>query len=436
MWKTEIREVLPSLFLLINSVTWFSLTWFAIRDLLAGSSFSNLLLISSSYFGALILSAVIGATLLQKKMRTKTPLVLWVLLGAVACILSAVLAPEKNSINAIFVSLPLGALAGLGIPSCLGFFADTAKIKRRGIVGAVMFFVIQALTVVIYVPISTVTIDYQFLVLGIWRLLAATSILFFKPREKMEIEHIPSLLNIIRERTFLLYFVPWFLFTIVNFVEQPLLEQYFGPELYGTYTLALILIFSVSAFLGGAICDFKGRKISGILGFILLGLGYAFLSLLPRTAVSQILYVLFDGVAWGILYVTFIFVIWGDISEEKNREKYYLLGCMPFLFSNLIEVLVQPFVASIAIEASFSFASLFLFLAVLPLVVAPETLPEKVMKERELKTYLEKAQKIAGKTLRIDYAEKQCEKKDEEVSLEFRVPEDDEKARQLAEEHY
>ena len=103
----------------------------------------------------------------------------------------------------------------------------------------------------IYVPISTVTIDHQFLVLGVWRLLAATSILFFKPREKLEIERIPSLLNIIRERTFLLYFVPWFLFTIVNFVEQPLLEQYFGPELYGTYTIALILIFSVAAFLGG-----------------------------------------------------------------------------------------------------------------------------------------------------------------------------------------
>ena len=45
----------------------------------------------------------------------------------------------------------------------------------------------------------------------------------------------------------------------------------------------------------------------------------------------------------------------------------------------------------------FSFASVFLFLAVLPLIYAPETLPEKNMKERELKTYIKKAQQIAQK---------------------------------------
>jgi hypothetical protein len=38
-----------------------------------------------------------------------------------------------------------------------------------------------------------------------------------------------------------------------------------------------------------------------------------------------------------------------------------------------------------------------LFLAVLPLFYAPETLPEKVRKERELKFYVEKAQEVAQK---------------------------------------
>ena len=437
MWKVEIREVLPSLFLVINSVTWFSLTWFAIRDQLVGSSFNTILVVSFSYFGALILSAIVGATLLQKKLRTKTPLLLWVLLGAAACMLSTILAPEKNSINLVFVALPLGFLSGLGIPSCLGFFAEAAKIKRRGIIGAVMFFVIQGFTVLIYVPISSVTIDHQFLVLGVWRLLAAASVLFFRPQEKLDGESITSLSKIIRERTFFLYLVPWFLFTVVNFVEQPLLENYFGAELYSTYTLALILIFSVSAFLGGAICDFKGRKVAGISGFILLGLGYAFLSLLPGTAVSQIMYVLFDGVAWGILYVTFIFVVWGDISEEKSRERYYLLGCMPFLFSNLIEALVKPFAEAIPIETSFSFASLFLFLAILPLLYAPETLSEKIMKDRELNNYIAKAQKEVAKAQNKEDESEQCENNDEDEPVEFKVnQEDDEKARELAEKYY
>jgi len=47
--------------------------------------------------------------------------------------------------------------------------------------------------------------------------------------------------------------------------------------------------------------------------------------------------------------------------------------------------------------AMLSIASFFLFLAVLPLFYAPETLPEKEIKERELKEYLKKARKIKEK---------------------------------------
>lgn len=55
--------------------------------------------------------------------------------------------------------------------------------------------------------------------------------------------------------------------------------------------------------------------------------------------------------------------------------------------------------ASIASTAAqvFPFASFFLFIAVLPLFYAPETLPEKIMKKRELTIYVEKAQEIAEK---------------------------------------
>jgi hypothetical protein len=42
-------------------------------------------------------------------------------------------------------------------------------------------------------------------------------------------------------------------------------------------------------------------------------------------------------------------------------------------------------------------ASSFLFLAILPLLYAPETLPEKKIKERELKEYLKKASKMKEK---------------------------------------
>lgn len=440
MRKAKIREVLPSLFLLINSITWFSLTWFAVANLIEGASFNTILLVSLSYFGALLASAIIGATLLNKKLRGKTPLLTWVLLGAVTCAVASAVAPGSSSLNLVFVSIPLGALAGLGIPTCLAFFSENSKSKNRGRNGAVVFFTIQALTAVFYVSINTVNVDSQFLVLAAWRLMGVASVFFLVPKAEVAEERKAPLIHIVRERPFYLYFVPWFLFAIVNFIEEPLIEYHFGAEgfiPYSLYTIATILIISIAAFLGGVICDFKGRKASSILGFVMLGLGFAFLSLLPGTLISQILYIIFGGIAWGILYVTFIFVVWGDIAEGKNLEKYYVLGCMPFLFSNLISILVKPFAEIIPIASSFSLASLFLFLAIFPLLYAPETLSEKTMKNRELKSYIAKAQKEVAKAQQKEDGSEQSENKGEEELVEFKVnQEDDEKARELAEKYY
>jgi len=47
--------------------------------------------------------------------------------------------------------------------------------------------------------------------------------------------------------------------------------------------------------------------------------------------------------------------------------------------------------------AIFSFAAFFLFLAVIPLMYAPETLPEKLIRQKELRRYVEKAKKIREK---------------------------------------
>ena len=131
------------------------------------------------------------------------------------------------------------------------------------------------------------------------------------------------------------------------------------------------MIISITAIPAGILCDLKGRKITGIAGFVFLGLGYAFLSIFSGAGIiAYIFFMVFDGIAWGLLYVNFIFVIWGDLSEGSSREKYYVLGGLPFLLSGLIQVLVQPFAQYINIGLSFSFASFFLFIAMLPLVFA------------------------------------------------------------------
>jgi hypothetical protein len=104
-----------------------------------------------------------------------------------------------------------------------------------------------------------------------------------------------------------------------------------------------------------------------------------------------------DGLTWGFFFSVCLTVIWGDLGEGHEKEKYYVLGGLPFLLANFVSILVSPYVSVISPTAAFSFASFFLFLAVIPLMYAPETLPEKTLRERELRSYIEKAKKIKEK---------------------------------------
>jgi len=90
--------------------------------------------------------------------------------------------------------------------------------------------------------------------------------------------------------------------------------------------------------------------------------------------------------------------LWGDLAHEDSSKKYYALGSLPLLFSNLLQKIVAPDLAAlVSVTAVFSLASFFLFLAILPLLYAPETLSEQKLKERELKGYIEKAKKTKEK---------------------------------------
>jgi MFS family permease len=440
MWKTRLKGF-PVLFLLANSLSWFSLTMLIIGDFVATLPLNEILLISGSYFAGLIGSATIGATILHRKLRGKGFLLLWVLFGVVTCSLFSSGATTCLPILTA-MSLFLGVSVGLGIPTCFSFFADQTRTENRGRIGAIMFFTVQLFSALILFLTADMGIGFQFLILAVWRLLGIPGLILHNPLPKLSEERVTSIKIFVKERTFILYFLPWFLFALVNFTEAPIVQANFGPELYSNSLIATTLINSVSAFIGGALCDLKGRKITSILGFVLLGLGYAFLSFFsdgPAKEISQYLYILCDGMAWGILAVTFIFVIWGDASEGKIREKYYLIGSLPFLFSGMIEMLAQPFVKSILISTSFSLASFFLFAAIVPLLYATETLPEKAMKDRDLKSYLAKAQKMVQKetgknqkneTNKNEEASDNAGAEKEENSEEY------DEARKLAEKYY
>jgi MFS family permease len=158
-----------------------------------------------------------------------------------------------------------------------------------------------------------------------------------------------------------------------------------------------LAITGVFTLVGGVSCDRIGRKIMVLYGFVSIGVAYAVLSIAPGNVLMWYFYMIIEAVAWGIFYPIFILTLWGDLSQPYVREKYYAIGNIPFFIVGIFELFIGPYASLIHPEAAFSLAAFFLFLAVIPLLYAPETLPEKRIKERELKEYLEKAKKLKEK---------------------------------------
>jgi MFS family permease len=241
------------------------------------------------------------------------------------------------------------------------------------------------------------------------------------------------------------------LFSFINFLVP--LQPTAGGQPSESILLIQTASLAIFAVLGGFLLDFIGRKRIAITGFILLGLAAAARGI-DYTGTSSLYFsAIFEGTAWGLLLVLFILTLWGDLSDTLPSHKYYVIGVIPFFVSMFIGFTVGNQIEdNLPATSLFPFAAFFLFIAVLPLFYSPETLPDKIIKGRELKSYLEKAQKFAQKETEKqkrnetkkdqekdeDETEKECENEEEEQDyVEFEVGQEVvEKAQELAEKYY
>jgi MFS family permease len=434
------RTAFLSVILISNAFVWY----YCADDILLETSkivtidyFANLQIWSANFAG-LIISALTGAYL-TKRFGNKTRfLSIWMLLGIALPFASLAINPA-DIYSVTLLGLIFSSSLGIGLPSCMGYFTSHTGIEQRGRLGGMM----MLFTGVSAVAISTLgsnDVLMQAVFLAAWRGFGLVSFILLKPRSDKTVleDKVPSYKAIISQRSFILYFVPWVMFSLVNYLTTPVVNHIFNePNLIATIMAVGNVLIAVFAIVGGFLVDTVGRKRIAIIGFVVLGLGYAVLGLSPNSPLSWYFHTAVDGVAWGLLLVVFVTTVWGDLSHEATSDKYYAVGVLPFFVSRFLQVVLADQLESIIPEnayAVFSFAAFFLFLAVLPLVYAPETLPEKVMKERELKTYLEKAQKIAAKAQKQEQEKTQ---ESEDAGVEFEVDHEDlEEAEELAEKYY
>jgi MFS family permease len=235
------------------------------------------------------------------------------------------------------------------------------------------------------------------------------------------------------QKQFLLYLIPWLMFSLITFLTIPIQASMVGQSEVDLMTIIESALGGVFSLLGGFLADRVGRKRIAIVGFVMLGLGYSVLGISAELT-SWYFYTVVDGIAWGLLYVLFVITIWGDLSNNSSAEKYYAIGVAPFFASKFLQLTMSNNIsAAIMPAAIFSFTAFFLFVAVLPLIYAPETLPEKVLQDRDLKSYVEKAKKKAAKesqTVSKPEEQKEAPPADSDEDAEY------EEACKLAEKYY
>jgi MFS family permease len=354
----------------------------------------------ATFYVSIIGTSILGAFLSNKIDRLKF-LYAWTVFGVVVSLLPVTLT-NVTLLQVWSISLLLGASFGLGLPSCLAYFAECTVVENRGRIGGTTFLIANISGPFLAILFGKTDLATMSVVFTLLRGMALI-VFFLKPKKQSSSQMTTnaSFVSILRDKTFLLYFVAWFMFSLVNRFEIALLEQFLTgwmPSLLEIMTIVEPLVACLSILIGGLLCDWIGRKKIILSGFVALGVAYAIIGLDPRSVIFWYLYFVVDGVAWGIFLLTFVLILWGDLSQPETREKYYALGSVPFFLSYIIpELLTESFVEQISLFAAFSLASFFLFIAVLPLLFAPETLPEKKMELRRLRSFAEDAKKAREK---------------------------------------
>lgn len=392
------KEHLIVVALLFNAFSWYYLGQLAINRMgyaFVEGSFEHTFL-GATYAISIVISAIAGTVFLTKRDRLQI-LRGWVILGILTSLVTAVSTSSSFSEMLVIVCL-LGFSLGIGMPFCLELLTKLISIENRGKIGGAVLFATFFSVPFLYMGTSSLDMIANALSLALWRSWSLPLLFLISEKEnfrKIVAEKPKSFILALRNKTFLLYFTAWLMFAFIDSFQTVVVSA--ASNKFNFFMKAVEpSVAGFSAPIIGAISDRAGRKRVLISGFVCLGIAYAVIGLAPQSWIFWLFFFVVDGIAIGSLWVLFTVIIWGEISIG-NTEKFYAIGEAPLFLTETISLLLAPYLVFVPQNSSFSLASFFLFVAVIPLLFAPETLPEKKIRERELKEYIEKAKKIKEK---------------------------------------
>ena len=306
-------------------------------------------------------------------------------------------------ISCIFLGLSLG----LGLPSSMAFLSDSTTIEERGRVAGLTIleaFVVAFLSLAILEILELGTISIIILV-TIIRSISFLALIVDKNEQISEKEKPRFTINDYRE--FVFYLIPWIMFVVAASIASnvitayttynsiPNFESYESVILIGNvFRYAFIAIFG---FVSGIVIDRIGRKQSIIIGLIALGIGFGLLGF-EFSETTILLYFMASGIAWGSFLTVFL-VIPGDLSIFGSREMFYAFGTIGpliilFSFSMIDTAWLTDLIRNISASSVSQILSIILFVSIVPVIRAKETLSESKKRKRKMKKHIDSVGKL------------------------------------------
>ncbi len=348
------------------------------------------------FYGIAIFSAV-GVSFAAKKINRTNLLLLGIALGIFATVSLALF---HGTPLLLASGLLLGLSFGFVLPSSMSFVAECTVVEERARVSGVVILVSFLLALTTYAVVTFLRFDVipYILLLACVRGVSLFAFALDRCDGKDEREGGKTRLPSAAYKEFLFYLAPWVMFCVAAGLAYNLIPN--TAEYESAYKLGVLLRYVFIAFFGlasGIIADRIGRKQPIIIALVALGISFALLgfSMSPNTV---LIYLAVSGVAWGSLFVIFLTVP-GDLSVRGSREKFYGLGYilpLAILFS-LSTIPYETIFSDFSVSSFALILSVILFIAIIPVLRANETLSSKQVDERRIKEHMKKVEELVRK---------------------------------------
>jgi MFS family permease len=390
--KLTKRGFLITAIFLFTFFTWYYVVSFVVLEHIVGSSTETYLTIYAIFNFIIALTLFLSSFYIN---RFDTIGIIYgssIAISAVAPILFI-----SNTILRLAIIFIQGVFFGIGQLASLMYFWNITVSEERGRTAG--FIGLFSLPIFQVISLVAQTLAFSGAVMLIIILsLGILTVILLKPEKKALLTTKKNEKGYyVEKRTILLYTIPWVIFSLINLTLARNISINIFNRVPSYVYLLLIFLQTIAAGFGalggGIIADFLGRRLSITFGLTIYGISSALAGFTSNYEVLYFVYVV-NGLNWGILWVLYGYVVWGDLANKETCAKRFGMGLLIFYLATGFGFLFTNQISLIPLITSSLISCILIFLSNIPLILAPELLSSDFREKIRVKLYMNIIRKI------------------------------------------